>query len=147
MAVALAPAGGLEHPLVQLLATLAERVFECRVRPGDIAVERHRYLERQLAHGILLQVVWKIRPPLGRRLIASVGDAGLRPRRRLTGSQARAVRRRGGRAQRERAHSGPGGHALRRLTLARARRRGGDDMAGSASRTPWLRGPGAAAAR
>ena len=48
---------GAERPLVQPLAAAAERILEVRVRPGDVAVERHRDVGNHLAHGVLLVVV------------------------------------------------------------------------------------------
>src|SRR5215216_853218 len=48
--VRLAPAPEAEDPLVELLAAYAERVLEVRVRPGDVAVERHADLEGHLRH-------------------------------------------------------------------------------------------------
>src|SRR5262245_25536395 len=41
-----------KHPLVQPLAAHAERFLHALIGPGDVAVERHRDLKAQLAHGV-----------------------------------------------------------------------------------------------
>src|SRR6476661_540953 len=56
-AVALTPRGEAVDPLVEPLAALAERLLDRLVRPGDEAVERHRDVQRQLAHGSSLSGV------------------------------------------------------------------------------------------
>jgi hypothetical protein len=46
----LAPGGEFEHPLVQLLATFAQRVLLALVGAGDEAIERYRNLELEPGH-------------------------------------------------------------------------------------------------
>lgn len=48
--VDLAKALQLEQPVVEMVGSFAERVLDALVWPGDIAVERHRDVEPQLAH-------------------------------------------------------------------------------------------------
>ena len=49
--MALAPGGQRYHPVVQPLATLAERVLLTLVRAGDESVGRDRDVTSELAHG------------------------------------------------------------------------------------------------
>src|SRR5215208_4101316 len=51
-AVPLTEAGEPEDPLVQLLSTFAERLLQRRIRPGDEAVERDRYVREYFAHAM-----------------------------------------------------------------------------------------------
>jgi hypothetical protein len=48
--VRLAPDGELDGPLVELVASLAQRVLLARIGPGDEAVQRDRDVDLQLCH-------------------------------------------------------------------------------------------------
>jgi hypothetical protein len=57
VAVGLAPGGQRNHPVVEPLAALAERVLLALVRAGDETVQRDRDMTPKLAHRDLLVAV------------------------------------------------------------------------------------------
>jgi hypothetical protein len=105
-AVQLAPARQFEHPLVESVASFAERPFDSPVRAGDESVERHREIERQssssaVVSGSLLVVLFRRKTERGdgTHRIPSVRNSKLnsteqRKYRRRDQVSARAGRRR-----------------------------------------------------
>lgn len=45
-----------EDPVVETLAAVAERVVVRFLRPGNVAVERHRHVKNGCGHGVLLSL-------------------------------------------------------------------------------------------